>query len=574
MALLNEANVLYYHPCDDEVEYVQGFLWNNTTGQFVPSGLISIGFTFSGTNILARLTSPVDNDYADLNGLSGITVLVWTSGLWIGSTESDHNVRIGTGGDNFPVDNGVVIGRDGNNNRIVARIGGASTNLSVTPPVSSGWTLTVVDLRKTTATNWKTRVSFNGSGYTDLGDFTNASNFGSDLRAKFSLLRNSSSVPKIVVDEVVLWRDNTLFSSEELSNLYELYNTYGLSMDFYTLQFNNVSDEINLYVPGQVETDDIDLFVEGLGLITDDIDLFVEGVETETDDIDLFVQNNFVEDSLDLYLHNTAIDDQIDLYVQNNILEDQIDLFLGNYVASGGINFFMHGAQINQFNIFVRAEDQLIDDQINLFVNGIPSGTSGNIFLTSDSINFHTISIEQLEPVSGTFGVFAKVEAPSLVGVSGQWNIFVAAGNTSEVSIDLFVHAHASGAEVNGIQGTNDIDLFIEGDGDPFNEDFIFTSGSFSVFARVNDGVIDDIDLYVSGFMYPSGTMDMFVYGITDYITDSVDLFINSHEGNIVDNINLYTFGVLNTIADAINLFTFTDVGIETDNLMLYTHGF
>jgi hypothetical protein len=243
-------------------------------------------------------------------------------------------------------------------------------------------------------------------------------------------------------------------------------------------------------------------------------------------------------------------------------------------MVSGGINFFMHGAQINQFNLFVRVEDQLIDDQINLFVNGVPSGTSGDIFTTSDSINFHTISIEQLEPVSGTWGVFAKVEAPSLVQVSGQWNIFVAAGNTSESSINLFVHAHASGSDVNGIQSTNDIDLFIEGDGDAFNEDFVFTSGVFSVFVRVNDGVIDDIDLYVSGFMYPSGTIDLFMYGISGSITDSMDLFINGHEANIVDNINLYTFGVLNTIADAINFFTFTDVGTETDNLMLYTHGF
>jgi len=132
----------------------------------------------------------------------------------------------------------------------------------------------VIDVEKE-GTDWRFRISFNGEDWQDLGtdtyDFTPDSNVIGLIHTS-----DSSSASSFRIDEVVVWKDAELFTSTELSNLYELANTYGLPMQEYTnvFSFPELPGPLESIVACNVSAD---LFIHGRTSHFASGSLFIQG---------------------------------------------------------------------------------------------------------------------------------------------------------------------------------------------------------------------------------------------------------------------------------------------------------
>lgn len=576
MAIFQSGNVVFYHPCDNATEFTQNYSWITDNIVHVNSILTSGIKPTQDVDYNDFRASVSSGNYPTLSGATSITICFWSSGFF-DPLFNYHQVEVGTDLDSFTpgsnINNGMYI-----DTQPVSIFGLGVGGYSPDPfnsPTTSGWHFTVLDMEQEEDTQWRKRVSFNGSGFQDIGVAGSGSSFGVDDAVKIKIF-DLDSPNNLILDEIVLWKNRLQFTSQELSNLYELYNTNNATMDQYNDFYLNsfykninlfissldlVGDNINLYIPGQVETDRINLFISGPLLITDNLNLFLENKQV-IDNIDLYIPGQVESDRIDIFTHGKqVISDSLNLTLINRYFNEEIDLFI-------------HGIQTGSWNLFAKVIDTTTIRELTLFINGVPSGSPQPIFLISDNLDLFINNIEQIESVINDWSIFVQTEAPTLVAENQTFNMFVKVGHTEASFISLYIQGHPSGEVPNGILINDNLDLFIEGSGELFNQDFIPFNNTFDIFVRVQSGAINNIDLFISGFIFPSQTLDLYTFGISGLINDNLDLYINGSETQIAELLNLSIFGILDTINENLDLFIFTDIGIETKDLTLYIHGF
>jgi len=575
MAIFQSGSVVFYHPCDNSTEFTQNYPWITDNIVHVNSILTSGIRPTQDIDYNDFRGSVSSGNYPTLSGATSVTACFWSSGFF-DPLFNYHQVEFGTDTDSFTpgsnINNGMYI--DTQPVSIFGLGAGGHATGSFNSPTTSGWHFTVLSLEKE-GDLWRHRVSFNGSGFQDLGTAGSGTNFGSDDAVKIKIF-DLDSPNNLILDEVVLWKNNLTFTSEELSNLYELYNTYNATMDQYTTFYANsihknlnlfissldlISDNINLYIPGQVETDRINLFIIGPILITDNLNLFL--------------CNKQVIDNIDLYIPGQVESDRIDLFTYGKqIISDNLNLTLINKYFSEEIDLFIHGIQTGSWDLFAKVVDTTTTEELTLFINGIPSGSPQPIFLISDNLDLFINNIEQIEGVINDWSIFVKTESPIFVAENQTFNLFVKVGHTESSFISLYIQGHPSGENPHGILISDNLEFFIEGSGELFNQGFTPTNNDFDIFVRVQSGIIDNIDLFINGFIFPSQTLDLYTFGISGLINDNLNLYINGSETQIAEFLNLYMFGILDTINENLDLFMFTDIGTETNTFSLYIHGF
>ena len=602
MALLQNDNVQYYHPLDNETEHINSIVWGNTLGEFATSILTS-GYRKAGAAGTARLQSPTNNDYTDLSGYTSACILFWGSGLWDAGV-NNKRIIVGHGDAGSDPSNGITVTRSLSS----ASVSLSQRNLTIgsktltTFPTDSGWKLCIVDARLD-GSSWRMRVSFSGQNWTDLGTLGDTQLFDDDPRAIISNFRGTS-VTAHITDEVVLWGNNDLFTSGELQNLYNLYVVHSGTMDEYSQffptsinndidlfinGFNNSSGNISLYIPGQLETDRLDLFISGVNP-NNNLNLFINGVgfisgslglavpQTPTSgNIDLSVPNihDFENNSCNLFISGPILSSgNCNLFLENKWKSNDLDLFIFNQYYNDNIALFIYGIQTGQWDLFAAVDDNLSSNELNLFINGIPSGSSGEIFFINNDINLFIRSEEQVESVSDDWSIFVQTESGIVFNYNQDFNLFVQVGGVADNSIAFYIFGHASGDIDHGIEINDNINLFTEGLGDSGSENFIPFSGIWSLFARVTIGSSSNINLFIDGFSFPSGVCNLFTFGIIDNINEDLELYILGSEGNINNSTNLFIGGIIDDINNNLNLFIFTNSDIIQDNIELYIHGF
>ncbi len=607
MALLQNDKIIFYHPVDSNLEFTKNYNWTalasnvSYTGSILTSGLTQ---TSAGTQTFLQGDRSAGG-YPTASGQTRLTACFWASGLYpLDSILHSQIIGFETGGGAF-TDVLRLIKTTGNVLQMQAALNGTTmSTIDVTSPVPSnaGWNFVVLDIEKE-GVSWRYRASFNGSGFKDLG--LSANNIDPSTTPTRTALHIISNTTKVVVDEAVFWAGTTLFTLTELSNLYELYNTYNTTMDQYSQTFPSiindnielfihgnqlVNDNINLYIPGQIEANTLDIFTSGIGFLTNNIDLFIFGANIFNENIDLFIHGiDSVTDSIELSIPQFPVineinlsipyshilfNDSIDLFLQNQFTIDTIDLFLFNQYFNSQIDFFIYGIQTNTWSVFAKIENTTTISNINLFVNGIPSGSPNPIFLISDDITLFIENIEQIESSSGIFNTFVKTETGTLFVDDQTFNLFVKVGHVINGSLDLTIYGHASGDTPHGTQINSNFDISIEGAGETFNENFIPFSDNFFIFVDVKNGLSLNMELFINGFMWPTGEIDTYIFGIIGIENNNFDMFINGSEASTNNIINMFIFGIIDIINNDINLFTFTNLAIENDFCNLYIHGF
>jgi len=237
MGLLQADKVRYYHPLDSTTESTKSLAWSGPgAGASFAAGKVDSAVATTSAPAQARLTYLPASTYGNLSGSGHFACAFWTSGLFDPDLDN-HEVDIGFGN---------VDGINGLRNGFKLRNSGGSliffgtwTGLSAahavtSPPSDGGWHFVVLDLAL--ETNWRLRTSFDGVPFTDEGLFTSGLVPDSDSRTFIQVIRTSGA-PETRLDEVAVWSDHDLFTSQELANLYDLGDAFGLGLDQYEEQY-------------------------------------------------------------------------------------------------------------------------------------------------------------------------------------------------------------------------------------------------------------------------------------------------------------------------------------------------
>jgi len=617
---LSNDNVRYYHPADDFTEFTETVVWDDTNVTFV-SGLFTSGIQADSSTL--RLNQVLGSNYTDIQNANSFTVAVWTSGF-LRDDSLLKLITVGFGNSGGSARNAIRLVKNGSNITIDFHIQNtsivANNTKDWTPPPNfdANWHFIAVDARFETS-GWRHRVSLDGSDWLDLGVDTETDLPDADARTNITMIGNNSAV--VVADEIIFWSSGDLFTAQELSNLYQLGNTFNETMDQYTTIFppgiNTISSGINCFIRGKTQTSgDISLFIPGQ-VETKRLDLFINGLEQISGSIDLHISGSptIALSSLDLFLKvATPADDDITLFT------------VGPLLISGGVNNFIQGHQISSGNIVEHIEGhEIITDNINLFVSGIP-GNSFDLFISGpvpidndiDKIiighlpisgNFSLlikgafpdidafVSVVSNNPpssldliihggASGTsftnktltlsinnsiddilvdseFSAFVKIADSILTPSSNTWQSFVKNNNVIDNNIDLRIGGHASGNDPNGLLITSSLDIFIngqatqEGDEGLLSDGFSVANTEIFTFAKVHSGLNSTLDLFVSGEIPIIPPSAILDLSIFG-ILDTVS---GSHTLSIPSN---------ESIEDTHDLFIFGVQGIESGNTLLF----
>jgi len=628
MPLIRDGKVLFYHPLNSDTEYIKSFDWTRSANCVFDTGIIVSGLTSDTTANVSITGSVGGGGYDDLENAQHFAVAFWSSGLY-GDTIKDDTVEIGFGNTDISDGNGARFFMSETAGVPYVRLikCGASGPAKEVPifPTSNGWHFTVIDFSLQGST-WQYLISINGSGWQNIGSGGNADLPDSDNNCRIELDLESTSY-KVILDEIVIWKDLDEFTEEELSNLYELFNTHGQPMDQYGNVFGIQSDDnidcfinghsqtssnIALYIPCQKEIESIPLFINGFISISGNTDLYINGIPpTESSSIDLYLlapnpvsgnTNNFIcghqssYSSIDQYVYgHSEISGNVTLYM-SGILGASTDLYIvGPLLLNNNINHFMHGHLPISGNctLFVQGCPQSIEafvavsrnnpsENIDLFVCGAPSGEN-DLFYINDTITLFIQNSRGIVSTDSTWPSFIKVEDAFIISYSGIWPSFAKVGNTSNNNINLHINGHASGDAPHGTLITNTKTLLINGqftqedDESLLSDGYLVLNQEIFAFTKVHFGWNNTTDLYIYGetvIIPPSAYIDLSIFGIIDNIFDSINLYTLGNN-NISGNCNLFLFGIQDIKSNDVPLYIeVTNIGFFNRSNTLYAHGF
>jgi hypothetical protein len=268
------------------------------------------------------------------------------------------------------------------------------------------------------------------------------------------------------------------------------------------------SGEISLFLENKQSTGTISLFIDGLPG-SGEMDLFVGG--KPSGEIDLFIDGvNVLSGDMTLFVAGLQ---EIPLFTKGK--------------PSGEIDQFIQGHV--QFNAFAKVEDGTRNNDTDLFIYG---GSGGQFAIDSLSL-----SISGSNTQTKQWPAFAKVAAGTTI-TSGtvSWPAFAKVeDNTFSTSMSLFINA--------GPNISNNIPLFIKGAGTTAGA--VPVSGVFPAFAKVVDGAIDSVPLFINGFSFPN--LPLFMSGSIAIESGNLDLFIN---GFFLSSSGEISLVMPNTISD------------------------
>ena len=304
--LLRDTNVVFYHPLDNFTEHDKGVDWVASLDSFVPG---IIGASGLGSAVSSNPSMRLDDfgSYDDIIGVDHFAVAFWSSGLFESSIRREAIANFGIAGDSSR--NSIALRRlsaGGFQPRINIEINHTTSTVFIPSyPIDNGLHFVVIDIKYESASSgWQHNVSIDGSGWQDLGidgyDGVPVDNNEFKIDTIFTPLES------LIVDEFVAWSGHVIFTNQELSNLYELGNTFNKPMNEYVDTFptpanddidcfihgsEQTSGNISLYIPGQKETKSIDLFTKGSIQTSDNIDLYMSGSPTiASGSIDLYLK--------------------------------------------------------------------------------------------------------------------------------------------------------------------------------------------------------------------------------------------------------------------------------------------
>lgn len=417
--------------------------------------------------------------------------------------------------------------------------------------------------------DWKLLTSLDGSGFVDQGVQTSGSQEIVGTNSDPAIRMFSGTYP-VWLDEVVLWANQTTFTDTQLNQLYQLGNTFDLPLNDYDTLFGPQFNDIPLFISGSPFGNSLPLSIPNVvGFSSNSLDLFTLA-GAFVGQLDLFMQGASGA-TLDLFIKGKP-SGQLDLFVEGiGGTNQSLTLYEGGFdVASGQLNLFVQGFP-GDFNAFVNVENNNPSNGLPLFVHGVIAPGS-SILYTTNEIPLFIFGDEGVGTLDAEFDAIAKVSDDPFF-LSGIFDAFVRVGNTADNAITLYIQGHASGQPPAGISVEQQLNLFVEGLGLVNNEGYTPISETFDAFARVFSGTNQGLDLFISGEILPTNSLNLYTFGVSGFVNSSVDLSMTGHTP-FSNSLNLSVFGISGVSQGSLDLFIEADFGVINNNITLYVHGF
>ncbi len=274
------------------------------------------------------------------------------------------------------------------------------------------------------------------------------------------------------------------------------------------------------------------------------MDLFTIAADTQSGIIDLFISGvGVVSSGLDLFLQVPELASSgLDLLLFNSFTSNDVDLFLAQKTSSGVLSLFEQAAL--PFSLFARGPDQTVVDALDFIIYG----GSGLEFTNDSVILFLSGALDTSPIISGELFARVVTSFPLSSGII-SWPLFANVdGQQRDAEVSLFINA---GANFSG-----DMSLFIQQDDEDLTRiGFTPNSGIFNWFARVPSGSIDSIPLFIEGFIFPSGDINLTISGSVNTINSSVNLFLNGFFPSSSGNVTFFMSDPIGTIDKSKTLF-------------------
>lgn len=592
---IRNNNVIYYHPLDSFTEYTHGIDWIGDPlipGIVGPSGM---GLTTVGTASIITFDSIFQ--YPTVNGVEHFASAFWTSGLFTDSKQGEVYIDFGVSYTSRYNSLGII--RTPANSFVpqvfVEMVGQTGVLPIPSYPIDNGIHFVVIDIQYQPASSgWRQNISIDGSGWQNLGiDNVNATPL---LHDQFRIEYVTGTPTGMIVDEVVTWSGHTTFTNQELSNLYELHNTYNQTMNEYSAFFpstiNNsidhfthgkqqISDNISLYIPGQKDVKSTDFFIEGYIQNINNIDLYISGSpRTSSSSIDMYLKviapssggtdlyisgpmsnNNNIDhfiygkqissNDISQYIHgeqsNTgnislsiagaiASSSLFNLYIMGPLQSANSlnDIITGHASQSGNMPFFMRsGLDIYGF---IAVSDNSPSGTTDLFIHGIPTGPTSSFYINDTSTLFISNDGSAVESQS-ILSAFMKVDNPILIPSSGIWQSFLKGGNSANNDISMYMNSHASGENPFGTSANDSFDLFIDGQSIQTGDQGLLSNGYFVKSVNVTSFAKVHLGTNHSADFYVSGAIN------TVFPSRMSSLYIFGISGIVTDSRMMYAKG-------------------------------
>lgn len=552
--------------------YVVGYVINAAPGhRFLKFGQQYVGGTLSTSG----------DNYASASGQTKIAMCGWFRRPTVsGNIEIERDYKITIGSGHISLGSGTSTWNDAGTQSVLDILNNGDEHFLV------------LDFENTGGSSWDLKTSLDGSGFVNQG----AENTGSQAVVGTNsdpAIRMFSGTYPTWLDEIALWANHTEFTSTELSQLYQLGNDLALSLDNYDTAF-------------PPPTASMSLFIESASGVSGDMDLFIGGTDNSSGSMSLSIPNvvDVTSGSMSLFTLAGANVEQMDLFIEGAPTNDiplyiagspsgGMDLFVdgiggssgdlnisitGHIPISGDIPLFLKGFP-GEFNVFVQVVDNAVTGDMQLFINGVESGTvppdlppGTPIFYNANDMSLFVSADGVDNTVTTDFDAFVGVTS-GLQPFDDAFNAFVRVGGTSENSVSLFMFAHASGEQPAGLPSEQELTLFVEGLGLVTTDGFTPVADTFDSFVRVYSGSNQDLGLYMSGAIDPTGSLGLYTFGVSGIPASSIALSMFGHEGP-TQQMNLSMFGVSGILESGMNLFISADLGATTKPADLYIHGF
>jgi len=407
--LLASGSVRYYHPADDLTEFTENLVWTDDNGalEFKPS-IITSGITSDQFNTDAKIKFVIaSGEYNDVQNSTSLTASVWLSGF----LTDDNLASFFFAGFNDPVANVAYIEKSIGSNtfKINVIIDGVlkSRDWTPSPPQDDDWHFFTVDLRQE-ASGWRHRISLDGGPFLDLGldDILNTPNANVQTLIQS---RSRTDGSRNIAEEIVFWADNAIFTDQELSNLYQLFNNFDTTMD----QYDTIYD-VNA-------VRDMDLFISGVlpqsGTLTANATLFLTGHEISNNNVSLSIKSNGASGMLDP--ENVIFYHPLDNKIEHTLTEtwDGSGVFVAGAIGSGV-------SAVTPSNLFFGDSSGAFDLGSNVNHNSIDKIDTDKVIITASVL---VASQFEQHAVIGSFSGFDIIYGSEVFVRTGNMSVGVTA---------------------------------------------------------------------------------------------------------------------------------------------------
>lgn len=267
---------------------------------------------------------------------------------------------------------------------------------------------------------------------------------------------------------------------------------------------NTSFDLLGYWTP--LSTANIGFFIAGIP--SGSLDLYMKGAFLSSSGVDLFMSGK-PSGNLTLFIDGQGESGAMDLFIRNNAWT--MDLFLRNNAASLDLVLPTHST----FPLFAKVDSQDTTNSINFLIFGGAAGTQ----FSNNNLDLFLLGNQDTEPTFSGGTIFTKVGDHPLVAGTIQWPMFVKASNKIDNCFTLYMNA--------GVNINRQMNLFTQqDDSDLFSIGFGVESGSTDGFVKVQTGGVNDFPLFIEGFVFPTGTLNLSMTGSVGTPTGEMNLFM------------------------------------------------